>query len=140
MDNYFSDMEAGRLHWVAFSFFAALAIGVMALLSSLFMSTLVALLFAVVFDIFYVYFAFRFVNYAHQFHAIERAMADETPIVETRLIASLPADPTATADLTGMHSDTLATRAGYSYESYFIRQFRSCTGFSPANYRRQKSC
>jgi AraC-like DNA-binding protein len=79
MDNYFSDMEAGRLRWVAFSFFAALAVGVMALLSSLFMSTLVALLFVIIFDIFYIFFAIRFVNYAYQFHTIGRAMDDETP-------------------------------------------------------------
>jgi AraC-like DNA-binding protein len=106
MDNYFSDMEAGRLRWVACSFFAAFAVGVMALLSSLFMSTLVALLFAVVFDIFYVYFAIRFINYAHQFQSIERAIYDETSapvsvqmqriasvpasVVRTRLIASVP--------------------------------------------------
>ncbi|MDR2562698.1 MAG: hypothetical protein LBC98_02005, partial [Prevotellaceae bacterium] len=73
MDNYFSDEEAGRLRWIAYSFCAALAVGIMALLSSLFMSTLVALLFAVVFNIFYSYFAIRFINYAHQFQSIERA-------------------------------------------------------------------
>jgi hypothetical protein len=90
MDNYFSDMEDGRLHWVAYSFFVALAIGIMALLSSLFMSTFVALLFAVVFDIFYIYFAIRFINYVYQFQIIERAMdGAPTPDVETRLIASL---------------------------------------------------
>ena len=77
MDNYFSDYEAGRLHWVAFSFFAALSIGVMALLSALFMSTLMALLFTVVFDAFYIYFALRFINYAHQFRTIEPAIDSE---------------------------------------------------------------
>jgi AraC-like DNA-binding protein len=90
MDNYFSDMEADRLRWVAFSFFAALAVGIMALLSSLFMSTLVALLFTVGFDTFYLFFAIRFINY--RFHAIERAMNDETPAppAETPYVASLP--------------------------------------------------
>jgi AraC-like DNA-binding protein len=104
MDNYFSDMEAGRLRWVAFSFFAALSVGVMALLSAIFMSTLVALLFAVVFDVFYLFFAIRFINYAYQFHTIERAMDD----VETRLIASLPGEMAAGGEITGMHGDTFA--------------------------------
>jgi AraC-like DNA-binding protein len=76
MDNYYSDEEAGRLHWVAFSFFAALAIGVMALLSAVFMSVLVALLYAIIFDAFYLFFAIRFINYPHQFQIIEPAMDD----------------------------------------------------------------
>jgi AraC-like DNA-binding protein len=79
MDNYFSDMEAGRLRWVAFSFFAALAVGITALFSSLFMSTITALLFAVMFDIFYLYFAIRFINYAYQFQVIECAMDAVAP-------------------------------------------------------------
>lgn len=77
MDDYFSDNEAGRMRWVAFSFFAALSVGVMALLSALFMSTFVALLFSVVFDVFYIFFTIRFINYAHQFHTFENAMNNE---------------------------------------------------------------
>jgi AraC-like DNA-binding protein len=84
MDNYFSDMEAGRLRWVVISFFVSLVIGVMALLSAVFMSTLVALLFAVVFDIFYLYFAIRFINYAHQFRTIERAMDEENAMLQSQ--------------------------------------------------------
>ncbi|MDR1202673.1 MAG: AraC family transcriptional regulator [Tannerellaceae bacterium] len=76
MDNYYSDEEAGRLRWVAFSFFAALAIGIMALLSAVFMSIFVALLYAIIFDVFYLFFAIRFINYAHQFRVIEQAMDD----------------------------------------------------------------
>ncbi|MDR1224885.1 MAG: helix-turn-helix domain-containing protein [Tannerella sp.] len=79
MDNYFSGPETGRLRWVAFSFYAALSVGVMALLTSAFMSTLVALIFTFVFDIFYTFFAIRFINYPHRFRAIERAMDDGMP-------------------------------------------------------------
>jgi AraC-like DNA-binding protein len=78
-DNYFSDVEAGRLHWVTFSFFVAFAIGIMALLSAIFMSVLVALLFTLVYDVFYTFFSIRFINYAHQFHIIERAMDNAVP-------------------------------------------------------------
>jgi AraC-like DNA-binding protein len=79
MDNYYSDGEVRRLHWVVFSFAAALGIGVGALLSSVFMSTLVALVFTVIFDAFYTFFAVRFVNYPRHFQVIERAMDDIVP-------------------------------------------------------------
>ena len=78
MDNYFSDGEADRLRWVAFSFFAALVVGVMALLSVVYVSTLNATIFAVVFNVFYLWFAIRFMNYAMRFHTIENAMDDKT--------------------------------------------------------------
>jgi AraC-like DNA-binding protein len=80
MDNYYSDEESGRLSWVVFSFFAALTIGVMALLTSVFISTLAALIFTIVFDIFYTFFAIRFLNYPHLFQTvIGQVMEDETP-------------------------------------------------------------
>jgi AraC-like DNA-binding protein len=80
MDNYYSDEEAGRLRWVVFSFFAALSIGVMALLASVFMSSLVALIFTIIFDAFYTLFAIRFLNYPHMFQSIiEKAMEDGEP-------------------------------------------------------------
>jgi AraC-like DNA-binding protein len=96
MDNYFSDAGAGRARWVAFSFYTALGVGVLALLSAVFMSTLVALLFAVVFDAFYLFFAIRFINYAHRFHVIERAMDDD------------PAPSPGVGEMAGMHGDTFA--------------------------------
>ena len=77
LDNYFSDFEADRLRWIAFSFFAALSLGVMALLSALFVSILVALLFSVVFNVFYAWFAIRFLNYPYLFQTIEAAMEIE---------------------------------------------------------------
>ena len=78
MDNYFSDYEAERMRWVIFSFFAALTIGVMALMTAIFVSTLVAVLFAVVFNIFYFWFAIRFINYGSRFYTIENALDDNT--------------------------------------------------------------
>jgi AraC-like DNA-binding protein len=83
MDNYYSDGEAARLRWVAASFFASLVVGVTALLSAVFMSTLVALIFSTVSDIFYTFFAVRLINYAYQFQVIERAM-DDGAAEETR--------------------------------------------------------
>jgi AraC-like DNA-binding protein len=88
MDNYYSDDEAGRLHWVAVSFFASLAVGVTALLSVMSMSTLVVLIFSVVSDIFYTFFAVRLINYAHHFQFIERAMDDGAPDSDSKFISS----------------------------------------------------
>jgi AraC-like DNA-binding protein len=80
MDNYFSGSEAGRLRWVAFSFFAALAVGVLALLPAVFMSDFNALLFTVVpVWFFYTFFGIRFLNYAFRFHTFETAVEHEPP-------------------------------------------------------------
>jgi len=83
MDNYFSDYEAGRMQWVAFSFFSALTIGVMALLTTVFMSGLVALIFTVLTDVFYVWFAIRFINYGYRFHVIELALDEKAETLQT---------------------------------------------------------
>jgi AraC-like DNA-binding protein len=105
MDNYFSDEEAGHLRWVAFSFFAALAVGVLALLSSLFMSKIIGILFAAVFNTFYLYFTIRFINYAYQFHIIERSMDDDAPDVKT---PNLGVSTVTSGGITGIHENTLA--------------------------------
>jgi AraC-like DNA-binding protein len=77
MDNYFSEQESRRLRWVYFTFFAALAIGIAALLSALFMSPLGSLLFSVVLMAFYIYFGIRFISYASIFQHIEEAIVIE---------------------------------------------------------------
>jgi len=77
MDNYFSDLEAERMQWVIFLFFAALSIGVIALLSAVFMSMLISFLFMIACSLFYVWFAIRFINYGLHFHLIEHALENE---------------------------------------------------------------
>ena len=77
IDNYFSDTETVRLRWVAFTFYGALALGVLVLLPALFLADLPALLLttaAVWF--FYIFFGIRFLNYAFRFHFIETAVDD----------------------------------------------------------------
>ncbi len=78
MKNWFSDNEADRLRWVAFSFYAALCVGIGALATSVFTSTTSALIFTGVFDLFYLFFAVRFNNYAHRFATIGEAMESDT--------------------------------------------------------------
>jgi len=77
MDNYFSGQESERLRWVYFSFFIALAMGIAALFSVLFMSQLGSLLFSVAIFVFYIYFGIRFINYGKIFHEVEVAVVDE---------------------------------------------------------------
>jgi AraC-like DNA-binding protein len=91
MDNYFSDNEADRLKWVAWSFFSALGIGIGALLTTVFMSTVVALTFTVIFDVFYLFFAIRFINYAHRFSSIKEMMESDVPEGDASQQQSLPA-------------------------------------------------
>ncbi|MDR2936251.1 MAG: helix-turn-helix domain-containing protein [Rikenellaceae bacterium] len=80
MDNCFFGNEADWMRWVVFSFCAALVIGVMALLTTVFTSTITALIFTVVYDTFYIFFAIRFVDYAARFPAIEEAMENDDPV------------------------------------------------------------
>ena len=77
LNNYFSDHQAEQMKWVKFSFFAALFVGLLALLSAVYASLETALAFTVVFCLFYPWFAIRFINYAHRFHVIENAMEIE---------------------------------------------------------------
>jgi AraC-like DNA-binding protein len=87
LDNYFSEQESRRLRWVYFTFFAALAIGVAALLSALFMSPLGSLLFSVALIVFYTYFSIRFISYATIFQHIEEAIVSgQQPEEENRKI------------------------------------------------------
>lgn len=78
MDNYFSDEDTRRLHWVKRSFYVSLAVGVLALLYALLPVAPVALVFMAVVIVFYATFAVRFINYALHFHSIEAAITSET--------------------------------------------------------------
>jgi len=76
MDNYFSGQEAQNLRWVHFSFFAALSIGVLALTASMFPAIHIGIACSVVYLLFYVYFAIRFINYSFVFRKMEAALSD----------------------------------------------------------------
>jgi hypothetical protein len=84
MDNFYSGGEARHLKWVCVSFFAALAIGVAALLNALFMSAWGALAFPAVVNVFYAVLAIRFLNYPFAFRYLKQAM-DDAPAGEPLL-------------------------------------------------------
>jgi AraC-like DNA-binding protein len=77
MENYFSDNEEVRLRWIYFSFHSALAIGLVALIFTVFPYALFGLVCSLACLIFYVYFAIRFVNYAFVFHILEDVITEE---------------------------------------------------------------
>jgi AraC-like DNA-binding protein len=80
MDNYFSDEDARRLHWVKRSFYIALTIGVLALVYALMPVAPVASVFMAVVIVFYTAFGVRFINYALHFPAIETAITADDDV------------------------------------------------------------
>jgi AraC-like DNA-binding protein len=81
MDNYYSAEEARRLRWVYLMFWGALGIGILALLSALFMTQAGSIVFSVVYLVYYIFFAIRFIGYPNEFKEIEAAMSNEPPTV-----------------------------------------------------------
>jgi AraC-like DNA-binding protein len=77
MENYFSENEEVRLRWIYFSFHSALAIGLVALIFTIFPYAIFGLITSIACLIFYVYFAVRFVNYAFVFHILEEVILEE---------------------------------------------------------------
>lgn len=84
MADYFSDDERRRLLWVSHSFYAALAIGILALLYALCPTTLTSLLFTLVIAVYYAVFAIRFINYAFMFQQIETAITIDSPTPQSQ--------------------------------------------------------
>jgi AraC-like DNA-binding protein len=92
MSNFFSGQEAKRLRWINFSFYAALAIGVMALLPAMFSSLRLETPLAMVLFFFYTYFAVRFINYPLLFERIEEVVA-EPCVVEPSVAERCAVEP-----------------------------------------------
>lgn len=89
MNNFFSDDERKRLHWVPVAFYSATAVGVVALIFAWVITPLTQLLFMLVAVAYYSVFAIRFMNYVHIFPTIEVPLSDA---------AAEPAGCTATED------------------------------------------
>jgi AraC-like DNA-binding protein len=91
MHHFFADGQERHLRWVVFSFGAALTIGLLALLSAVFMSHAGALLFSVVLAVFYACFAIRFLRYGFSFRVIEPAMEETEPagLIHSAAFASI---------------------------------------------------
>ena len=84
MADFFSDDERKRLLWSKRSFYAALAIGILALLYGLYPTMLTNTLFALPVIIYYSFFGVRFLNYAFTFQEIEVAMVEDMEEMRTQ--------------------------------------------------------
>ncbi len=78
MDNYFSEQEWKRLRWVNFSFYYALVVGILALIS-IFSPDVIFVFFKVFVIPFYAYYGFQLINYGFKYQSIEpiRIASDE---------------------------------------------------------------
>lgn len=84
MDNYFSDDERQRLHWVPVAFYSALGVGIVALLFAWLITPLTQLLFMLSATVYYSVFAVRFINYVNVFPKIKEPLEDH--VVEATAI------------------------------------------------------
>lgn len=76
VDNYFSDDEHQRLHWVPVAFYSAFGVGIIALLFAWMITTLTQLLFMLTAMTYYSVFAVRFMNYVYIFPKIKEPLED----------------------------------------------------------------
>lgn len=83
MDSFFSNEESRRLQWVSVSFYAALGIGILALVYAVFPTEVATLVFMSIALVFYAVFGIRFVNYAFSFQSFEKAIENECVTTET---------------------------------------------------------
>ncbi len=90
MDNFFSDEEYNRLHWVKRSFYISLCVGVLALVYAMFPRNEVGAVFMLIVIVFYASFGVRFINYVLHFQSIEAAITTEDKTIESE---ALNADP-----------------------------------------------
>jgi AraC-like DNA-binding protein len=79
MDNYFSGQEKQKMQWVAVSFFLALGIGIIALITSIFPTVHTGNVSSVIYLLFYGWFAIRFISYPFVFNRFEEAFSDGAP-------------------------------------------------------------
>jgi AraC-like DNA-binding protein len=112
MADYFSDDELKRLQWSKRSFYAALGVGIFALLYGLHPSMLTNTLFALLVIIYYSIFGYRFLNYAFTFQEIEVAMEAEP--VNPIKIAPAAADDKTHRQLVSCLSDLMTSQQLYT--------------------------
>lgn len=76
VDNYFSDDECNRLHWVPRVFYGIIGMGILALAFTWHITPVTHLVYMVVADVFYVAFAIFFLNYVSIFPQLETPMQE----------------------------------------------------------------
>lgn len=106
MDNYFSDSERKRLHWVPVAFYSAFGVGIIALLFAWMITPLTQLLFMLTAVVYYSVFAVKFMNYVYIFPKIKEPLEDSA--CEVTYTEEMPIDVSAdnaSADITATEDD-----------------------------------
>lgn len=106
VDNYFSDDERQRLHWVPVAFYSAFGVGIIALMFAWLISPLTQLLFMLTVVVYYSVFAVRFMNYVYIFPKIKEPLEDSA--CEVTDTEEMPVDVSAdnaSADITATEDD-----------------------------------
>lgn len=76
-DNYFAEDGTRQLAWTRTAFLGALLVGVMAFCPLLTDAVVYRMLFTVAYMLYYLYFGINFVNYVHEFPALEPVVVDD---------------------------------------------------------------
>ena len=106
MDNYFSDSERKRLHWVPVAFYSAFGVGIIALLFAWMITPLTQLLFMLTAVVYYSVFAVRFMNYVYIFPKIKEPLEDSAcEVTDTEEMPIDVSADNASADITATEDD-----------------------------------
>ncbi|HNW51077.1 MAG TPA: helix-turn-helix domain-containing protein [Prolixibacteraceae bacterium] len=85
LDRYFSEKLALQLSWSRFSFYLALSVGIIALLSVFVTSVIASIFFVSVYAFFYLFFGIKYLNYTYLFHTIE-PITHQVPEIKTETV------------------------------------------------------
>ncbi len=77
MGDFFSDTEVKRLDWVRVAFLGALSIGILALVAQWLANRSFFMVFSLLYTLYYLYFAIKYINYAQVFHVIAPAIVPQ---------------------------------------------------------------
>ena len=106
MDNYFSDSERKRLHWVPVAFYSTFGVGIIALLFAWMITPLTQLLFMLTAVVYYSVFAVRFMNYVYIFPKIKEPLEDSAcEVTDTEEMPIDVSADNASADITATEDD-----------------------------------
>lgn len=85
LNNFFSGQEPERLRWVYFSFFIALGLGIITLITGVLPSMYIGLVSSIFCLLFYSFFAIRFFNYGYVFKKNWEALSEDNQVERKKL-------------------------------------------------------
>lgn len=129
-DNYFSDDERHRLHWVATAFYSATLIGLLAFVYAWIPLPIVSLLFMTTANIYYAVFGVRFLNYVYVFPTIEPVVTEPlvTVLEDSDEASTEPAPSDADQEFMEFLDHLMESKKLYANSSLSIENLAVLTG------------